>query len=124
MEVLADKSKCRRSLPAPGLLQGRSSFSQKEPTMFRSILVPLDGSKFAEQALPIASRLARSASATLPLAEVSHETVVGNEFGAVAVIETRPIETVRAYLPQVASQLPGPVARPPVTHPLKGPTVE
>ena len=35
-----------------------------------SIAVPLDGSSFAEQALPLASRLARSSSATLRLALV------------------------------------------------------
>lgn len=92
--------------------------------MFRSILVPLDGSKFAEQALPIASQLARAANATLHLAEVSHEIVVGNEFGAVAVIETRPIETVRAYLADVSSKLSGPFARPPVCDALRGPTIE
>lgn len=35
--------------------------------MFRSILVPLDGSRFAEAALPIASRLARTARGKLHL---------------------------------------------------------
>ena len=92
--------------------------------MFRSILVPLDGSKFAEQALPIGSQLARAAGATLRLAEVSHETVIGNEFGAVAVIETRPIETVRAYLAEVSNRLTGPFAKPPVVDALRGPTIE
>lgn len=38
--------------------------------MFRSILVPLDGSNFAEQALPLAASLARRSSAVLRLVRV------------------------------------------------------
>ncbi|HMQ35327.1 MAG TPA: universal stress protein [Chloroflexaceae bacterium] len=38
--------------------------------MFNAILVPLDGSPLAEQALPVAARLARAAGATLHLAHV------------------------------------------------------
>ena len=38
--------------------------------MYRSILVPLDGSPFAEQALPLASSIARRAEATLSLVRV------------------------------------------------------
>ena len=41
----------------------------------RSILVSLDGSRFAETALPVAARLARSAAASLNLAMV-HEPVM------------------------------------------------
>lgn len=40
--------------------------------MIRSILVPLDGSRFAETAIPVAVRLARAAGATLSLVMV-HE---------------------------------------------------
>jgi nucleotide-binding universal stress UspA family protein len=39
---------------------------------FRSILVPLDGSPFAEQALPWAAETARRAGAMLQLALVHH----------------------------------------------------
>src|SRR5687767_5267058 len=39
--------------------------------MFRSILVPLDGSSFAEQALPLALSVARHSAARLVLATVS-----------------------------------------------------
>ena len=39
-------------------------------TMFHSILVPLDGSPFAEQAVPLAAGLARHAGSKLRLALV------------------------------------------------------
>jgi len=42
--------------------------------MFQNILVPLDGSRFAEHALPLATRLARSARARLHLA-LAHRPV-------------------------------------------------
>jgi nucleotide-binding universal stress UspA family protein len=38
--------------------------------MYRTILVPLDGSKLAEQALPLAASIAKRAGATLRLAQV------------------------------------------------------
>jgi nucleotide-binding universal stress UspA family protein len=40
----------------------------EEADMIRSILVPLDGSDFAEHALPLAATLARQAGAVLHLA--------------------------------------------------------
>ena len=39
---------------------------------YRSIYVPLDGSPFAEQALPLAGEIARRAGAILQLALVHH----------------------------------------------------
>jgi nucleotide-binding universal stress UspA family protein len=42
------------------------------PALYRSIFVPLDGSPFAEQAVPIAAEIARRASAILQLALVHH----------------------------------------------------
>ena len=38
--------------------------------MYRTIMVPLDGSKLAEQALPLATSIAKRAHATLRLAQV------------------------------------------------------
>jgi nucleotide-binding universal stress UspA family protein len=40
--------------------------------MFRSIYVPLDGSPFAEQALPLAAEIARRSGALLQVALVHH----------------------------------------------------
>jgi len=42
------------------------------PALYRSIFVPLDGSPFAEQALPIAAEIARRAGAILQVALVHH----------------------------------------------------
>jgi nucleotide-binding universal stress UspA family protein len=38
-----------------------------DPSSFRSILVPLDGSPFAEQAVPLAARIAQRAGSKLRL---------------------------------------------------------
>ncbi len=73
--------------------------------MYRAILVPLDGSAFGEQALPVALSIARRADATLRLA---HAHVVGQTLsligstmsGDAADIQARAVE--RAYLDQVA----------------------
>jgi nucleotide-binding universal stress UspA family protein len=42
------------------------------PSVYRSILVPLDGSSFAEQALPLAAAIAQRSNAILQLALVHH----------------------------------------------------
>jgi nucleotide-binding universal stress UspA family protein len=46
-----------------------------EATMYRSILVPLDGSAFGEHAIPLAASIARRSDARLVLAHV-HEPIV------------------------------------------------
>jgi nucleotide-binding universal stress UspA family protein len=50
--------------------------------MFRSLLVPLDGSPFGEQALPFALSVARLAGATVQLVHV-----LVNPHSAVAILE-------------------------------------
>ena len=52
--------------------------------MYESILVPLDGSEFSEQALPIAANIARRAGASFqvvrahsPIAMLSRERLCG-----------------------------------------------
>lgn len=42
--------------------------------MFQHILVPLDGSRRAEQALPMAARVARASGGTLTLLRVVNDT--------------------------------------------------
>src|SRR5882724_5590399 len=54
-------------LTAPGQHPGRQP---SEAAMYKTILVPLDGSKLAEQALPLALAIARGARAKLRLVRV------------------------------------------------------
>lgn len=49
---------------------GVSAKSQKEDDMMQSLLVPLDGSAYSEQSLPLATALAQATGATLHLAHV------------------------------------------------------
>lgn len=52
------------------LPDGRYQRSEKEDTMFQHILVPLDGSLRAEQAVPVAARIARATGGSVLLLEV------------------------------------------------------
>jgi nucleotide-binding universal stress UspA family protein len=79
--------------------------------MFRTILVPLDGTPFAEQALPWALRLARLAGATLDLARghvlyaLTQSAAAWAPFDPVAEADCKQEE--RAYLDAVARRLIG-----------------
>jgi nucleotide-binding universal stress UspA family protein len=76
--------------------------------MFRSILVPLDGSGFAEQAVPLAQEIARRSSASLTLARV-HLTVTPGFAQGVQFYDDNLDNTVRdqdlAYVQEVARRL-------------------
>jgi len=75
--------------------------------MYRSILVLLDGSMFAEHALPIACSIARRAGAKLQLVLV-HIPVTGYVDGRVTLDETRnlPLKTYeQGYLDEVVKRL-------------------
>ncbi len=76
-----------------------------------SILVPLDGSSFAEQALPLAARLARASSASLRLALVHTPTTAwdpGIEFRLFdPEMELQVRERESGYLEKVARDLSG-----------------
>ena len=54
-----------RIRPSPTILKGRTA-------MFKQILVPLDGSTRAEQALPVAVRLARASNSSIILMRVAN----------------------------------------------------
>ncbi|MBI1918631.1 MAG: universal stress protein [Planctomycetes bacterium] len=79
--------------------------------MFRTLLVPLDGTPFGEQALPLAVSVARRSGATLHLVSV-HVPTVSVE-GPVLLDETQDLQEQgreRAYLAEVAGRV---VARAP-----------
>lgn len=77
--------------------------------MYRSILVPLDGSSLGEQALPLAYEVAQRAGATLHLVHVHHPT------GTPVVVEGLPVideelhslaeQHERAYLERLREEL-------------------
>jgi nucleotide-binding universal stress UspA family protein len=76
--------------------------------MYRSILVPLDGSSFGEQALPMAVEIARRAGATLQVAHV--HTPLAPLFAEARpnvenTLDPRIRERMRGYLEGVAQRL-------------------
>jgi nucleotide-binding universal stress UspA family protein len=76
--------------------------------MFRSILVPLDGSPAAEHALPWALSLAQQSGATLHLARVHLAPVpvmVGTEMAADVVLDNAIRENDKLYLEKLTEKL-------------------
>ena len=73
-------------------------------TVFRHLLVPLDGSQLAEAALPVAATLARRLGACVTLLHVVERGAPGTVHGEPHL--TRPAEA-EAYLGQVAQWLAG-----------------
>ena len=55
--------------------------------MFRSIMVPVDGSPFGEQAFELAAALARRAGAQLELVHVHSSAESGSEEGVLVPVE-------------------------------------
>lgn len=76
--------------------------------MFKQILVPLDGSNLAEQALPVATRLARASGGSIVLVRVANFPVdYGGGYTQAPLMTEQVIETeldnVDAYLKKVAT---------------------
>jgi nucleotide-binding universal stress UspA family protein len=76
--------------------------------MYRNLLVPLDGSAFAEHALPLALALARRSAASLSVASVAPSLTTvyaeGVTAGA-AELESHLLDARRAYLDRVVQRL-------------------
>ena len=76
--------------------------------MYRNLLVPLDGSAFAEHALPFAASIARRASATLQLVQ-AHVPIAslysGSELVADLTLDAKIRENETAYLDGVVNRL-------------------
>src|SRR5262249_16119135 len=82
--------------------------TQLEPVMYHSVLVPLDGSRFGEQALPLALSIAQRANISVdlvtvhvPLAGMFAETAAGFE----STLNPRILEQQRAYLDGVSDRV-------------------
>lgn len=91
--------------------------------MYRTILVPIDGSTFAEHALPAALALARHSGGTLRLITVSTplvETSVEGLYFSAAEVEEDIVTRYRANLEGIAARLRQRTAGPIVTDVLHG----
>ncbi|MFL5341302.1 MAG: universal stress protein [Gemmataceae bacterium] len=75
--------------------------------MMRSILVPLDGSEFSEQALPLAAELARRCDAALHLVKVHTLVIAGDAVAHYTALDIEPAPEIAAYLDGVAARLKG-----------------
>ena len=73
--------------------------------MYRALLVPLDGSRFSEHALPLAAGIARRAGAALQLVRVHPPTVVGEGVVAFGTPDKDAWLQEYAYLDAVAARL-------------------
>src|SRR5581483_8312860 len=76
-----------------------------EAMMFRTILVPLDGSAAAERALPVAATLAGRGGARLLLVQVADALVLAGEDPSEA--EALAVAEAREYLARVAERIAG-----------------
>ena len=78
-------------------------------TQYRSVLVPLDGSAFAEQALPIATEIAKAARARVRLALVHQTATVLKDRRDTGDLSTRArlaaLKVERGYLRQMAERV-------------------
>jgi nucleotide-binding universal stress UspA family protein len=72
--------------------------------MYRTLLVPLDGSRLSEHALPLAAALARRAGAALRLVRVHPPSPVGEGIAAFAT-EKAAWALAKSYLEEVAGRL-------------------
>ena len=96
--------------------------------MLGTVLVPLDGSGFAEAALPLARRLAARAGARLYLATADHFSGVpvggGEISSALAVLGEECLEEDELYLANTATQLGSVAGQPVLAHLIAGPPGE
>src|SRR6516225_1968634 len=95
--------------------------------MFRNILVPLDGSRFAEHALPLAAAVARQAGAAI---EVAHKHIPLQPIHPDSVLAEDPKLTPKArkrewaYLDKIVGRLTAAGVKSVTAKLLEGPTVE
>jgi nucleotide-binding universal stress UspA family protein len=90
--------------------------------MYRSILVPLDGSTFSEHALPVAARIARRAGAHLQLVRVIPSDPLEGLF--VSAGECYPWDEGRTYLRRTADKVEARTGLRPSVRLLAGPVAD
>lgn len=74
--------------------------------MFRKIVVPLDGSLFAERALPVAEKLAAVTGAEVALVRVVEVVAPGdNEPGIVSYLDEHRIAVAQQYVNEAAARM-------------------
>jgi len=73
--------------------------------MIRNILVPLDGSKFGEQALPRALQIAQKSGAQLHLVQVLVPLIVGDPMMQYASLDVEGLEDTQRYMADFVSRL-------------------
>jgi len=98
-----------RHAESPTLVIGPNVKIDLAPYSLRRILVPLDGSTLAEEALPVATWMARTAGAELDLARVVSLIVPDFELSYSVDILTEVENAARSYLARVAGTLSGKV---------------
>src|SRR5690242_3124984 len=86
----------RAAQPADGLRQVRliressgMCIIERRVKMFQRILVPLDGSALAEQALPVAARIARAGGGIITLLHVANVSTTAVSYGAMQPLITQ-----------------------------------
>jgi nucleotide-binding universal stress UspA family protein len=92
----------------------------KERAMYRTLLVPLDGSRLGEHALPLAASIARRAGAALHLVRVHPPSPVGEGIAAFAT-EKAAWALAKSYLDEVAGRLEAGTGVSATTRVLDGP---
>jgi nucleotide-binding universal stress UspA family protein len=91
--------------------------------MYRTLLVPLDGSRSSEHALPLAAGIARRAGAALHLVRVRPPSLVGEGVAAFAT-EKSAWAMARSYLEEMAGRLEAVTGMKVATRVLDGPVAD
>jgi nucleotide-binding universal stress UspA family protein len=88
--------------------------------MIRSILVPLDGSEFSEQALPLAVELAQRLNAALHMVKVHTLVIAGDNLVHYTALDLEPASEIANYLERISGKVQSQLKSRPVTRVLEG----
>lgn len=88
--------------------------------MIRSVLVPLDGSPFGEQALTTAAAIAAKTDAQLHLVHVLVPVIVGDALMQYTMVDVETPQQAKDYLSGLLARLPKPLTKPPTIRVLDG----